>query len=124
MAPTAEVVVQCTQHRSDVDLNAIATYLQSLPPVRPCAVVPSNAALPERGERLYTERCADCHGDRGEGVPGTYPPLAGNPSALQPNPTNRVQAVRRGGFAPATQAHARPTACRRPISTMPRWPIC
>ncbi len=37
-----------------------------------------------------------------------YPPLAGSPSVLQPNPINLVQTVRHGGFAPATQAHPRP----------------
>lgn len=108
MGPMSEVVVQSTQHWSDADLKAIAMYLQSLPPAKPPAAAPSNAAVPERGQRLYTDRCADCHGERGEGVPGTYPPLAGNPSVLQPNPTNLVHAVRHGGFAPATQAHPRP----------------
>lgn len=108
IGPMAEVVVQSTQHWSDADLKSIATYLQSLPPVQPPAVTPADAALPERGQRLYADRCADCHGDQGEGVPGAYPPLAGNSSVLQPNPTNLVHAVRHGGFAPATQAHPRP----------------
>ena len=108
MGPMAEVVVQSTQHWSDADLKAITTYLQSLPRAKPPAGAPSNIALPERGQRLYADRCTDCHGERGEGVPGAYPPLAGNPSVLQPDPTNLVHAVRHGGFAPATQAHPRP----------------
>jgi len=108
IGPMAEVVVQSTQHWSDADLKSITTYLQSLPPVKPLAVTRSNAALPERGQRLYADRCADCHGERGEGVPNIYPPLAGNPSVLQPNPINLVHAVRHGGFAPATKAYPRP----------------
>jgi heme/copper-type cytochrome/quinol oxidase subunit 2 len=29
------------------------------------------------GEQLYAKNCASCHGDNGQGTPGTYPPLAG-----------------------------------------------
>ncbi len=31
-----------------------------------------------RGERLYIAKCAACHGSKGEGKPGQYPPLAGS----------------------------------------------
>lgn len=31
-----------------------------------------------RGERLYAAKCAACHGSKGEGKPGQYPPLAGS----------------------------------------------
>lgn len=108
MGPMAEVVLWGTQHWSDADLNAMAVYLQSLPPAPARPAVPAGAALPERGQRLYADRCADCHGTRGEGVPGIYPPLAGNPSVLQAEPVNLVHAVRHGGFAPATLAYPRP----------------
>ncbi len=107
MGPMAEVVLWGTQHWSDADLQAMAVYLQSLPPA-PATSVASRAALPERGRRLYEDRCADCHGARGEGAPGAYPPLAGNASVLQPDPINLVHAVRHGGFAPATSAYPRP----------------
>ncbi len=30
-----------------------------------------------RGERLYSQQCANCHQANGEGLPGVYPPLAG-----------------------------------------------
>lgn len=33
------------------------------------------------GAQVYADRCASCHQDFGEGVEGTFPPLAGNPSA-------------------------------------------
>lgn len=33
------------------------------------------------GAAVYAARCASCHQDFGEGVEGTFPPLAGNPSA-------------------------------------------
>ena len=108
MGPMAEVVVQSTQHWSAEDLQSIAEYLQSLPVERAQRAVRANVALPERGQRLYRERCADCHGDHGQGQPGIYPPLARNPSVLQPQPINLINAVRHGGFAPVTRANPRP----------------
>lgn len=29
------------------------------------------------GQAIYQARCAICHGERGQGVPGLYPPLSG-----------------------------------------------
>ncbi|MBC2600828.1 c-type cytochrome [Puniceicoccus vermicola] len=31
-----------------------------------------------RGERVFSQKCAQCHQSNGEGLPGTYPPLAGS----------------------------------------------
>lgn len=39
------------------------------------------AAQETAGAELYAAECASCHQDRGEGVIGTFPPLAGNPAA-------------------------------------------
>lgn len=33
-----------------------------------------------RGERLYLQYCASCHQPNGKGIPGFFPPLAGNQS--------------------------------------------
>ena len=35
----------------------------------------------ESGEAVYAESCQSCHQAGGAGVPGTFPPLAGNPNA-------------------------------------------
>jgi mono/diheme cytochrome c family protein len=107
--PMAEVVFNSTQHWSDADLQAAARYLQDLPAAP--APGPAAAAPPEQmalGAQLYTRHCADCHGRRGEGVPGAYPPLAGNPSVRQATPANLVQAVLHGGFPPATAGNPQP----------------
>ncbi|OGW59679.1 MAG: hypothetical protein A2V83_04210 [Nitrospirae bacterium RBG_16_64_22] len=32
-----------------------------------------------RGESLYLQHCAVCHQPNGKGIPGFFPPLAGNP---------------------------------------------
>lgn len=107
--PMAEVVFNSTQHWTEADLRAVALYLQDLPAAP--AGGPAGAAPAEQmalGAQLYTRHCADCHGARGEGVPGAYPPLAGNPSVQQATPLNLVQVVLHGGFAPATAGNPRP----------------
>lgn len=107
--PMAEVVIGSTQHWPEDELRAVAAHLASLPcppaPARPAALADDRRAL---GERLYGRHCADCHGARGEGVPGVYPALAGNLSVNLPGAANLVQALRHGGFAPATEANPRP----------------
>ena len=118
MGPMADVVHGSTQHLSDADLGAMATYLRQLPadgavaaqapvPPRP-ATERGDAGTVARGSRIYDQRCAYCHGDAGQGASGAYPPLAGNRAVLMANPANLVQIVRRGGFLPATAGNPRP----------------
>jgi mono/diheme cytochrome c family protein len=64
--------------------------------------------MAERGAKLYDEHCAQCHGTKGEGVPGAYPPLAGNRAVMLPVTANLVQIVLGGGFPPATAGNPRP----------------
>ncbi len=110
MGPMAEVVFRSTQHLHAQDLRAVAAYLQTLPPV------PAEKEEPQRadgdalrlGERLYRDHCASCHGERGEGAAGFYPPLAGNRAVTLVSPNNLVKAILHGGFAPATAGNPRP----------------
>jgi len=109
--PMADVVVGSTQHLSDDDLQAIATYLVSLPPRVAGPELEAKThddALVHQGQQVYGEHCADCHGKDGRGVAGVYPPLDGNPSVIEPSGINATRAVLLGGFAPLTEAHARP----------------
>jgi mono/diheme cytochrome c family protein len=113
--PMAEVVQDSLQYLSDEDLHAIAAYLMDQPssgdakPERNIRVpATQDANLLVEGKRIYTRDCADCHGDGGRGVPGVYPPLAGNTSLLAANPVNPVRAVLLGGFEPVTRTHPRP----------------
>ena len=109
LGPMASVVFRSTQHWPDEDLRAVADYLVALPP-EPAGTPskPAAVAVLKAGAALYADRCADCHGVRGEGVPGIYPALAGNPTVLQPTARNLVQVLRRGGFPPSTAGNARP----------------
>ncbi|MEP6898319.1 MAG: cytochrome c [Rhodanobacter sp.] len=109
--PMADVVTTSTQHMADSDLQAMVSYLQSLPPRPPPAEQTPlfNAdAIVQQGEKVYTQHCADCHGKGGEGVAGVYPPLKGNSSVTEPSGVNAIRTVLLGGFAPSTAAYPRP----------------
>ena len=113
IGPMADVVWQSTQHLNPADLRAIAVYLAAVPqrPARGRERPPSDPAAPdtvEHGARIYADRCADCHGARGEGVAGFYPALAGNRTVRMEPPVNLVRAIVAGGFAPATRGNPRP----------------
>ncbi|WP_108472084.1 cytochrome c [Rhodanobacter thiooxydans] len=107
--PMADVVRNSTQHLSDADLQAVAVYLQSLPPRAPAAAAPFvQAASHAQGGQLYAQRCADCHGKDGRGVAGVYPPLDGNTSVTEPTGINAIRSVLLGGFAPVTAGNPQP----------------
>ena len=110
--PMGEVVLRSTQHLSDADLGAMAVYLKTLgggPVAEPAPAEPGPAVAQDaHGAALYTDHCASCHGERGEGVAGAYPRLAGNRAVTLPNTANLVQAVVHGGFAPSTAGNPRP----------------
>ena len=110
LGPMAEVVLHSTQHLDAADLRAMAVYLQSLPASPPMDVpaVSATAAQRTQGEALYRDHCSGCHGEHGQGVPGAYLPLAGNPAVLRPTPANLVQVVLGGAFAASTAGNPRP----------------
>ena len=110
MGPMAEVVYRSTQHISPEDARAIAAYLQAAASPAPAGAArakPERATM-QRGAAIYSERCASCHGDGGEGAYPAYPPLAGNPGMNAPLAANAIKAVLNGGYAPATAANPRP----------------
>ena len=110
IGPMAEVVSGSTQHLSEPDLRAMATYLQALDPqpVRPVAFEAARPEQRELGARVYEQRCADCHGEQGQGAAGIYPALAGNRAVTQASAANPVLAVLGGGFLPATADNPQP----------------
>ena len=110
--PMGEVVLRSTQHLSDADLGAMAVYLKTLGEgqvATPATPEPGPAATADlHGAKLYTDHCASCHGERGEGVAGAYPPLAGNRAVTMAVPANLVRIVLEGGFTSATAGNPRP----------------
>ncbi len=59
------------------------------------------------GERIYNSTCAACHQPNGQGIPGTFPALAGSPIASKPeNLDKHVDIVVHGVQGSAMQAFA------------------
>ena len=109
--PMSEVVLRSTQYLSREDLGAMAQYLKELPRESPkpeAAVAPANAINTAKAAKLYEQHCAQCHGDKGQGVANAYPALAGNRAVTMPSTENLVQMVLGGGFSPATTGNSRP----------------
>jgi mono/diheme cytochrome c family protein len=106
LGPMAEVIRNSLSHLTEADRTAMAEYLKSIPPdsrlrtgLRP--VDPDHRA----SATLYLDHCAGCHQARGRGVPGVFPPLAGNGVVLAAEPTDIIDVVlkglpARGGYVP------------------------
>jgi mono/diheme cytochrome c family protein len=112
MGPMGEVVYGSLQYTRDEELRAMAAYLKSLPDtgarsgglLRPSA---STATL-SKGETIYANDCAQCHGDNGEGRSPAAPPLAGNRAVTMSSTVNAVRIVLFGGYSPGTAGNPRP----------------
>lgn len=57
-----------------------------------CARALAGTAVPD-GRALYEEKCAMCHEVSGKGIPGTFPPLAGNPHVTVKDPSAIVREI-------------------------------
>ena len=64
---------------------------------------PASAAAPRaggydaaKGQTLFTATCAACHQTAGEGLPGAFPPLKGNPAVNDADPTEHIHVVLHG----------------------------
>ena len=94
LGPMALVVKNSTSHMSDADLGAMAAYLKDIPPNSTLrqgkpAPDPTRAA----GATLYLDHCAGCHQAGGRGMPGVFPPLAGNGVVLASDPADILKVV-------------------------------
>lgn len=49
-----------------------------------------------KGQALFTATCAACHQASGEGLPGVFPPLKGDPTVNNADPTHHIHVVLRG----------------------------
>lgn len=88
------------------DGKALVAYLLSLKqpvlaPTQPGAppLGPSGRAAgfdANKGAALFANNCASCHGAEGKGVPGTFPPLAGDPMVNAANPMAHIGTVLHG----------------------------
>jgi mono/diheme cytochrome c family protein len=106
--PMAEEIVNSTSQYNDNDLQAIATYLKSLPARQDAAPARPDAASMKAGEAIYRDQCSACHGLDGKGVPMLFPSLAQSAMAHASDATSAIRLVLRGGRSVATDAE--PTA--------------
>jgi len=104
--PMAEVVRNSTSHLTDADLAAMGEYLKSLPPdsrLRTGLKAPDPTRA--QGATLYMDHCGGCHQAKGRGLPGIFPPLAGNGAVVATDPADILKVVLngippRGGYVP------------------------
>lgn len=99
------------------EAKALVAYLLSLRQVplerTPQAPGPANAAE-DAGARVYETRCSSCHQPAGQGLPGAFPPLAGDPVVLAADPARHVEIVLFGLSGQAIGG-------TRYVSPMPAW---
>jgi mono/diheme cytochrome c family protein len=119
----AQVVEESTQHLTDADLNAIAVYLKSLPPVNKDATKPlaydESVAQALRtgkdqgdGAMAFLNNCAACHRSTGKGYAETFPQLALSSTVNSADPASLIHIVLKGAQMPGTTAA--PTAYAMP----------
>lgn len=89
----AEVVHNSLGYLTDEDLRAMAVYLKSIPANTSVAAPRSKEPVTGQAARLYLDNCSGCHQAKGRGIPGTFPPLAGNGVVLAPDPADIVRVV-------------------------------
>jgi mono/diheme cytochrome c family protein len=101
-----DVINNSSPYLSDADLDAIATYIKSLPATDPnqpawayddAATKMLRAGHPtDRGAAIYLGQCVSCHVDTGMGFAPFLPPLAGNPTLLDGDPSSLINIVLNG----------------------------
>jgi alcohol dehydrogenase (quinone), cytochrome c subunit len=103
-----DVINNSSPYLSDQDLGAIAAYIKSLPATNPGeqAYVYNDATarafragkVNEPGAAIFLGQCASCHQDDGNGFAPILPPLAGNPTVLDGDPSSLINIVLNGAF--------------------------
>jgi mono/diheme cytochrome c family protein len=68
------------------------------------------AVLMAVGEETYGAQCAACHQATGQGVPNVFPPLAGDPVANAPDPSEHITIVLKGLMGKSINGVAYPGA--------------
>jgi mono/diheme cytochrome c family protein len=95
--PMAEVVHDSLRYLTDADLHSIAAYLKEGPDqTAPTQLADATKAGLRRGASLYLQNCAQCHQDKGQGIPGVIPNLAGNAVVEEFAPHDMIVAILKG----------------------------
>lgn len=112
--PMTEAIENSTQHMTQSDLEAIASYLKSLPASaanRPAAINNSDTAMVV-GKKVFESQCNACHVSDGSGIRNMIPTLAKNPQLNAEDPSSLLNVVLNGSEGPFT--HTNPTSAGMP----------
>ena len=112
--PMAEVVNYSLRHLTPEDIQAMVTYLKSVParpadvtrpPAQPLASgQPTDSAHP-LGQKLFAETCASCHQWDGSGRQSDYASLRGLRTLNDPQGLNLVQVILNGDALHGPNGH-------------------
>lgn len=113
----AEAISYSFQHLTDADLNAIATYIRSVPSAHPGTPASAESRFDQgkpgtesaafrgkkftdelkgdhAGAQIFSANCASCHGYNGQGTAdGYYPSLFQNAATAGPNAANLIATI-------------------------------
>ena len=94
LGPMAEAVHNSLAYMTDADLKAMAEYLKALPANSALRTgYPEADPTRQAGAKLYVDNCMACHQSKGRGIPGVFPPLAGNGVIVAPSPNDIIKVV-------------------------------
>ena len=92
--PMNEVIMNSTRHLEQSDVDAMATYLKSLPPIAEDEAPAPDAAIMGRGRTVYNLHCGTCHLPTGEGDPEMAPKLNRGSLVVQAdNPASMINVI-------------------------------
>ena len=100
----AEEISLASSQMTDADLNAIATFLKSLPGQTGSPPAPLSASDPAMaaGGAIFADECSACHGVDGKGVPYLFPSLAGSPNVRSADPASLIRVLLEGARSVGT----------------------
>jgi mono/diheme cytochrome c family protein len=105
----AEVIELSTQHMTEGDLRAIATYLKDRTgngeggdPKAP------REAVRAAGEATYFDNCSACHTSDGSGIPRLFAPLSGSGKVNHDDATKVIRVILEGARSVPTKSHPSP----------------
>jgi mono/diheme cytochrome c family protein len=97
--PMAEAVTNSTQHLTDADLHAIASYIKAQPGSdnkKSTPLAADNAQM-KIGANVYEANCSACHNSNGQGISHLAAGLANNPAIMSPDASSILTTVLQGG---------------------------
>lgn len=109
-AAMGEVVEQSTQHLTDQDLKAIATYLQAIPASAEQLTEAASQDQMTLGKQVFDDQCSACHQPKAQGVPNLFPPLEHSAEVQQRDATTLIHVILTGTRTASTDTAPTPAS--------------